>query len=70
MKKLYLRNMLATFRQNPEIKQRSVWCFVDSKLRDKERPISLRTPRKHKEANLISRSKEKGFQIHIGQISE
>ena len=74
---LYLRNMLATFRQTSQIKQRSLWCFVDSKLRDKERPILRCTSRKHREAKNLSRSSrlsqkcsEKGVQIHIGQISE
>ena len=74
---LYLRNMLATFRLNSKIKQRPLRCSVDSQLRDKERPISRCTSRKHREAKNLSRSsrliqkgKEKWLQINVGQITE
>ena len=74
---LHLRNMLETFRQNSKIKQRSLWCFVDSNLRDEERTISRCTSREHREAKNLPRSsrlssrlsqkgKEKRLQIHIG----
>ena len=53
---LYLRNMFAFFRQNSKTKQGSLWCFVDSKPRDKERSISRCTSRKHREAKHLSRS--------------
>ena len=72
---LYLRNMLATFRQKSQIKQRSIWCFIDSELRDKERTISRCTSRKNREANNLVRSshrskerKEEAVQIHIRLI--
>ena len=60
-----------------KIKQGSVRCFVDCKLRDKERSISRCTSLKHREAKNLLRSsrfskqsKDKGLQLHSGQISE
>ena len=54
---LYLRNMLMTFRQTSQIKQRSVWCFIDSEL-DKERSIWRCMSRKHREAKNLLRSSQ------------
>ena len=48
--------MLATFRQNSKIERRSLWCFVEYKLRDEERSISRCTSRNHRQANNLSRS--------------
>ena len=64
--------MLATFRQNLIVKQRSLRCSVDSKLRDKERPITSRKQREAKNSSRSSRliqiGKEKWLQIHVGRI--
>ena len=40
---LYLRNILAIFKQKSQIKRRSLWCFIDSELGEKERTISTKT---------------------------
>ena len=51
---LYMRNMLATFRQSSETKQGPQRGSVDSKLRDKERPIPRSAPREHREAKNLA----------------
>ena len=37
---LYLRNLLASYRQNAQVEPGSIWYTIDSTLRDKERPAS------------------------------
>ena len=64
---------VALFGTSPEA---SMFCFVDSKLSDKERPSSRSTSRKHREAKNLLRSsqrskedKEKRSQPILSQTS-
>ena len=52
---LYLRNLLAIFKQKSQIERRSLWCFIDSELREKERIISRSTSQKHGETKNLLR---------------